>query len=567
MVQARATADAGGNAILEAYQLLIDLSLEGGSAENLLRRALAVIATVPWAAPHLLYTAFLTDSGSGALQLAATVGGPADSWQTCRGVQAAACACGRALVAGRPMGMDGCTENLHTPCEPPGGGVHIMVPLASSQRVHGLIHVLLEPGARPSPLEEAFLPRAAALIGTELQRRRREEEHERLETQFLHAQKMEAVGRLAGGVAHDFNNILTAITSYSELGLLKLGAEHPLRRNFEEILAAADRAALLTQQLLAFSRRQILAPRLIDLNAIIADMGKMLRRLLGEDVDVVLKIGDGLPPVFADPAQVEQVLVNLAVNSRDAMPHGGKLLIETAAAQLDEQYATGHPDVVPGPYFSVAISDTGAGMSEEIRQRIFEPFFTTKEQRTGSGLGLAAVYGIIRQSGGHVQVYSEPGVGTTFRLYFPAAAGDAAPARMVRTADLPRGTETVLLAEDDDSVRAVIVEHLRDLGYEVIETREGRDALAAAALHTGPIDLLLTDVIMPGMSGRELALQIAAARPGLRTLYISGYTDEAIVQHGILEPGTEFLQKPFSPGALGIRVRQILDSPRPAATP
>jgi signal transduction histidine kinase len=437
-----------------------------------------------------------------------------------------------------------------------------VVPLIARQRAFGVLHLLFETAAHLSLLEEAFLPRAASLLGTELQRRRREEEHLRLETQFLHAQKMEAVGRLAGGVAHDFNNILTAITSYSELGLLKLEAAHPLRRNFEEILAAADRAALLTQQLLAFSRRQILTPRLIDLNVVITDLGKMLRRLLGEDVEIVVKADPALSAVFADPAQIEQVLVNLAVNSRDAMPRGGKIVIETSNTHLDESYAAGHPEVVPGDHVCLSVSDNGGGMSEEVRQRIFEPFFTTKEQRTGSGLGLAAVYGVIRQSGGHVQVYSEPGVGTTFRIYFPAADGDASClVRPSRMAEVPHGTETILLAEDDDSVRAVIVEHLGDLGYTVIETRDGRQAIEAAR-RVAQVDLLLTDVIMPGMSGRELAAQLAADRPGLRVLYVSGYTDEAIVQHGILEPGTEFLQKPFSPGALGCRVRQILDARR-----
>jgi CheY-like chemotaxis protein len=368
---------------------------------------------------------------------------------------------------------------------------------------------------------------------------------------------MEAVGRLAGGVAHDFNNILTAITSYAELGLLRLPAEDPVRRTFEQILTAADRAAVLTRQLLAFSRRQVLAPRIMDPNAVVAGMAPLLRRLLGEQVEFAFRRGPAPALISADPAQLEQAIVNLAMNSRDAMPRGGTFVLETARVRFDEGASATHPEAPPGDYLCISVSDTGTGMTEEVRQRVFEPFFSTKERVTGSGLGLAAVYGIVRQSGGHLWFYSEPGIGTTFKLYFPIA-GESAEAPRPAAAALPRGTETILVTEDDDSVRAVVVETLRSLGYRVLEAGDPREGIAAAAAHEGPIDLLLTDVVMPGLGGRELYDRLLPARPGLRVLFISGYTDDAIARHGILAHGDRLLEKPFSQSALAFGVREAL---------
>ena len=378
-----------------------------------------------------------------------------------------------------------------------------------------------------------------------------------LEAQLAQSQRLEAVGRLAGGVAHDFNNILTAIGGYTDLLLADMAPTDARRQDVEEILRAAQRAAALTQQLLAFSRRQVMQPKVLDLNALVADIEKMLRRLIGEDILFATVLHPRTGNVRADPGQLEQVIVNLAVNARDAMPEGGRLTIETRSVELDESYRTEHPTVSPGPYVMLAVSDTGIGMDEETRTRIFEPFFTTKVRGKGTGLGLATVYGIVQQSGGHIWVYSEPGRGTTMRVYLPRV--DAPADKLERPGDAPpqdlRGTETILLVEDEASVRAVTGQLLARNGYTVVEAADGPSALA---LDIPKLDLLLTDVVMPGMSGRELANQLTARRPGLRVLYMSGYTDDAVVRHGMLEPGLSYLEKPFRPDALLRKVRETL---------
>jgi PAS domain S-box-containing protein len=385
-------------------------------------------------------------------------------------------------------------------------------------------------------------------------------EQRSLEAQFRQAQRLEAVGRLAGGVAHDFNNVLTAIAGYSDLLLADLEAGDPKRQDVEEIRAATERAAALTRQLLAFSRKQVLQTRVVDLNAVVKVLEKMLRRLIGEDVRLAFTPGAGLDAVRVDPGQVEQMILNLAVNARDAMPDGGRLTIETANVRLDEAFARDHHGAVPGRYVMLAVSDTGVGMDAEVRSHVFEPFFTTKEQGKGTGLGLATVYGIVKQSGGTVWVYSEPGRGTTFKIYFPQVdeppeAAAAAPADQVAAG----GRETVLLAEDDAAVRAVVADVLAQKGYVALRAPDGQTALEMARAHPGRIQLLITDMIMPGMSGRELAETLVALRPGVRVLYMSGYTDDAVVRHGVLEAGVPYLQKPFTPDALARKVREVLD--------
>jgi PAS domain S-box-containing protein len=381
-----------------------------------------------------------------------------------------------------------------------------------------------------------------------------------LEQQFRQAQKMEAVGRLAGGIAHDFNNILTAITGYVDLLLEDLAAKDPRRQDAEEIRKAADRAAGLTRQLLAFSRQQVLQPRVVDLNALVSELEKMLRRLLGEDVTLATRLVAGLGRVRADPGQLEQVVMNLAVNARDAMPRGGKLTIETADVAFDATSAAEHYPAPPGAYAMLAVSDTGTGMDPETQAHLFEPFFTTKEKGKGTGLGLATVYGIVKQSGGFIWVYSDLGVGSTFKIYLPRveAAADSA---LGAQASVPvaRGTETVLLAEDEAPVRAVARQTLERHGYRVLEAPSAEAALDVADRYSGPIHLLLTDVIMPGLSGRDLAVRLATLRPDVRVIYMSGYTDDAITRHGVLEPGFVFVQKPFTPDALARTVRDVLD--------
>jgi len=386
-------------------------------------------------------------------------------------------------------------------------------------------------------------------------------ERKGLEMQLLQAQKMEAVGQLAGGVAHDFNNVLTAIAGYAELLREDLPGEDARRGDLEEILRATDRAAALTRQLLAFSRRQVLAPRVLDLNTVVASVDNMLGRLIGADVELKTALAPELGAVRADPGQLEQVIMNLVVNARDAMPRGGKLTIETANAELDESYALEHPAVVAGPYVMLAVSDSGVGMDAATQARIFEPFFTTKEKGKGTGLGLATVYGIVKQSGGNIWLYSEPGRGTTFKIYLPRVDQPLElPTPTPAARETPRGTETVLLVEDDDAVRALARKMLAAHGYTVLAAPSGADALELAASHAGPIHLLVTDVVLPGISGRELAIRFQSVRPGLKVLYTSGYTDDAVVHHGVLDAGIAFLQKPFTSGALARKVRETLDS-------
>jgi PAS domain S-box-containing protein len=396
----------------------------------------------------------------------------------------------------------------------------------------------------------------------------------RLEQQFFQAQKMEAVGRLAGGVAHDFNNLLTAILGSTDLLLETLSADHPGREEALETRKAALRAADLTRQLLAFSRQQVLAPRVLSPNEVVADMDKMLRRLIGEDVDLRTVLAEGLGAVRADPGQLEQVIVNLVVNARDAMPKGGKLTIETANVTLDAPYANEDTVVAASAYVMLAVSDTGTGMDAATQARVFEPFFTTKPKGRGTGLGLATVYGIVKQSGGYIWVYSEPGRGTTFKIYLPRVDAPMEPptAVPVDTGSL-RGTETTLLVEDQEEVRKVTRRMLEARGYTVLVAAGGQEALRIGETLQGRraadqpkrlIDLLVTDVVMPGMSGREVALLLTTTHPAMRVLYLSGYTDESIVHHGMLEPGIAFLQKPFTAEALARKVREVLDSPRNA---
>ncbi len=382
----------------------------------------------------------------------------------------------------------------------------------------------------------------------------------KLEAQFLQSQKMEAVGRLAGGIAHDFNNLLTVTIGYCDLALARIGALDPLRHDLEEIRKASDRCAALTRQILAFSRKQILVPKVINLGDVVADMDKMMRRIIGEDIDLVSVRGKDLWNVKADPGQIEQVIVNLVVNSRDAMPRGGKLTIETANVVLDELYARGHKYVSPASYVMLAVSDTGRGMDEETLARIFEPFFTMKEK--GTGLGLSTVYGIVKQSGGHINVYSEPGIGTTFKMYFPHVEETVTVISMA--AALPseelRGSETVLVVEDEDLVRQMVREILMQYGYTVLEARSGGEAVDLCTRHQGTIHLMLTDVVMPGMNGVELSKRLAPMQPEMKVLFMSGYTADAIVHQGILESGIAFIQKPFTMDSLAHKVREVLGS-------
>jgi hypothetical protein len=386
-----------------------------------------------------------------------------------------------------------------------------------------------------------------------------------LEEQYRQAQKMESIGRLAGGIAHDFNNLLTVINGYSKMLLAELKTGDPFRDPLEEIEKAGERAAGLTRQLLAFSRKQILQPGVLDLNILLGNMRAMLERLMGEDVEVRFAFHPEGATVQADRHQLEQVIMNLAVNARDAMPGGGRLLMETALVELDESCVSSSPEARPGRYAMLAVSDTGIGMDETTRQRIFEPFFTTKPAGQGTGLGLAMIQGIVAQSGGFVNVYSEPGQGTAFKIYLPAlASADVAAEKSVAPSEL-RGGETILVVEDQGQVRDFAVAALKGYGYHVLQAPDAAEALSICEREGECIHLVLTDVVMPHMGGRELAARLVETRPEIKVLYMSGYTDNVIVHHGVLDEGANLIQKPFSPEELARKVRETLGPPASAA--
>lgn len=414
----------------------------------------------------------------------------------------------------------------------------------------GTIHWIT--GTGKTFYDDAGTPVRSAGIGLDVT------ERHVLEEQFRQAQKVESIGQLAGGIAHDFNNLLTAIQGYCELLGSELGSDSPHQNDLAEIRRASDRAAALTRQLLAFGRRQILEPRVLDLRDGLRGIEPMIRRLIGEDLDVVFRTIDDAARVKADPGQIEQVILNLALNARDAMPKGGSLLLEVMTVDLDESYARRHVSVRPGRYVMLSVSDTGVGMDAATQARIFEPFFTTKPRGRGTGLGLSTVYGIVKQSGGNIWVYSEPGRGTTFKVYFPRVeeAVDQ-PASLEAPATLT-GSETILVVEDEPGVRELVRKVLERYGYRVLVAAAPYEALALAERYIDPIHLLMSDVVLPEMSGRSLASQMATSRPEMHVMYMSGYTDNAIVHHGVLDADTPFLQKPFTPDALARKVRAVL---------
>jgi two-component system cell cycle sensor histidine kinase/response regulator CckA len=418
------------------------------------------------------------------------------------------------------------------------------------KRKDGSVITVRLSGRAATELDEA--DQALEIIAEDITERRA------LEDQFRQAQKMEAVGRLAGGVAHDFNNLLMVVSGYTEVLMEALDQNDPLLVKVQAIQQAADRATTLTRQLLAFSRKQLLELKVVDVNSIVADMERLLRPLIGENIDLTTKLTPNVGHTRADAGQLEQVIMNLVVNAKDAMPDGGRILIQTSEADPDTARRE-HSLIEPGTYILLSVSDTGAGMDRETQSRIFEPFFTTKEKGKGTGLGLSTVYGIVKQGGGYIFAQSEPGCGTTFRIYLPRVADPADSPRLDKHPQAAAGgSETVLLVEDEESVRELVRETLKTRGYKVIEASDGIAGLRVSEEHQGNIEILITDVVMPGMSGRELAKRVAAARPNIRVLYLSGYTEDAIIHEGALEPGTGFLQKPFTLQVLARKVREVL---------
>jgi len=410
--------------------------------------------------------------------------------------------------------------------------------------------------------EQAEKALIVANEGLEQRVAERTRELQKMQEQLLHAQKLEAVGKLAGGVAHDFNNMLSVIQGYGELVLMSMAPDAKYRKEITEICKAGERAAGITRQLLAFSRKQVLQPKLLDVNEAIERTEKMLQRLIGEDIDIEFHRGEGLHQVLFDPGQLEQVLMNLVVNARDAMTGGGKLTIETRNVDLDARYVAEHADARVGPHVMLAVTDTGTGMSPEVRARIFEPFFTTKEMGRGTGLGLSTVYGIVKQCGGNIWVYSERGKGTTFKIYMPRATeGEAPPAQPASTPQQTGGSESILVVEDEPVVRKLVCEVLRTHGYTVLHAPDIDAAIAASDGFPGTVHMLLTDVVLPGKGGKLVAAALVARRPNLKVLFMSGYTDNAIVHHGVLDAGTAFLEKPIQPAKLLAKVREVLDAP------
>ncbi|HSK73939.1 MAG TPA: ATP-binding protein, partial [Pyrinomonadaceae bacterium] len=437
----------------------------------------------------------------------------------------------------------------------------LVTPMTMMGRIVGAVEVQSSESAAYTQEHATVMQMAANIAANAIENVRLLEEEQNRAEQLRLSQRLESVGRLAGGIAHDFNNMLTAINGYSELTLRRLKEDDPLRHNLEEIKKAGERSAALTHQLLAFSRKQVLKPKVLNLNDVILDTSKMLQRLIGEDVQLNIVPDGKLGLVEADPGQLTQVIMNLAVNARDAMPQGGNLIIETANVLLDKEYVFQHFTVRAGSYVMLAVSDTGVGIEEETQEYIFEPFFTTKEVGKGTGLGLATVYGIVKQSGGYVWVYSEVGRGTTFKIYLPRVDEDVQmPEKDETTESIPGGTETILLVEDEEMVRNLSRQILQTCGYKVLEARNGVEALSICQDSDSKIDLLMTDVVMPQMGGRELAEKLEQMYPQIRLLFTSGYTDDAIIRQGVIKTGENFIQKPFTFEALAKKVRELLDA-------
>ena len=417
----------------------------------------------------------------------------------------------------------------------------------------------LEIKALPRFDEDKKLMGVVHVVRNITDRKKAEDQHDKLQAQMIQMQKMETVGRLAGGVAHDFNNILSAIIGYSELVLNDLPEDSQLFQDVETIKESGEKAAVLTGQLLAFSRKQVLRMEPVDLNAAIEGMVKILMRLIGENIKLDLHLTPDIRNIIADQGQLEQIILNLAVNARDAMPDGGHLIIETNEAQLEKDYVDEHPDAKLGRHVLLVLSDTGTGMKEDVKQQIFDPFFTTKERGKGTGLGLSTVYGIVKQHESQIYVYSEPGKGTTFKIFFPASDDMALDEFDTIEASIPKGTETILLAEDDQTISRMIKKYLEPLGYNLILAGNGQEAMDLSRSYDGKIHLLLTDVIMPKMDGQELAITIQDERPAIKIIFMSGYTDDVIAHHGVLDPGVNFIQKPITPSKLGQVLKEVLD--------
>ncbi|MFH1023530.1 MAG: PAS domain S-box protein [Planctomycetota bacterium] len=550
-----------------AMNALMDISREDGTINEYLDRALDLILSLKWLVFESKGAIFLADEAGKTLHLHAHRGFPKDLLAACSTVPFGRCLCGRAAAARAVQFADRVDERHDVRHEGMSSHGHYCVPILSGDDVLGVINLYMREGHTRKSWEEDFLKVVANTFSGAIERKRADAEREKMKTQLLQVRKMEAVGQLAGGVAHDFNNMLTVILGHAEMALSKLDPSDPIHADIHEIKKAGERSADLTKQLLAFARRQIIAPKVMDVNNTIAGMLKMLNRLIGENIDLLWKPADDLWRVSMDPAQVDQILVNLMVNARDAISGVGRIVIETANVEFDAAYVKAHVGAVPGRYVRIAVSDDGCGMDKETQGRLFEPFFTTKPQGKGTGLGLATVYGIVKQNLGFIDVYSESGKGTTFKIYMPRHESEeeeeeTGEARI--SAGAPTGTETVLLVEDEPALLELAQQLLELLGYTVLPVGSPVRAIRQATEYAGEIHLLMTDMVMPGMNGRDLRKWLGAVRPGMKCLFTSGHTVDIIAHQGVLDKGVHFLQKPFSMETLAVKLREALGETQPS---
>ena len=546
--------------IQEVINSVLELGLEPLSLQEILERILDTIISIPWLSSNSKGAIFLVDEDRDVLKIKVHRGFSMPQLSQCAEIPYGRCICGRAALSRTVQFVNNLDERHETRYEGIKPHGHYCVPILSGERLLGVINLELEAGHIYKQQEIDFLTAIANTLAMIIQHRMVEEEKELLQAQFLQSQKMEAIGHLAGGIAHDFNNILTAIIGYSTLLQQKMKEDDPMRSMVNSVISSAERAANLTQELLAFSRKQIINPKPVEINDLVKDMEKLLLRLIGEDIEFRTILSEQQLWVVADRGQLEQVIMNLITNARDAMPGGGILSIETATVEITRRQMDEQRDVIrPGRYAVISISDTGTGMDEETKEHIFEPFYTTKDVGKGTGLGLSVVYGIVKQHNGHIKVYSEKGHGTTFRIYLPLGKADIKEEKTEQRVELRGGTETVLLAEDESAVRELIKTVLTERGYEVIEAVDGRDAIEKFTVNRDRINLMILDVVMPEKSGREVYEEIKRIRPDIKVLFTSGYTSNIIQQKGVLDEGINFISKPVSPDELLIKVREVLE--------
>lgn len=546
--------------IQEVINSVLELGLEPLSLQEILERILDTIISIPWLSSNSKGAIFLVDEDRDVLKIKVHRGFSMPQLSQCAEIPYGRCICGRAALSRTVQFVSNLDERHETRYEGIKPHGHYCVPILSGERLLGVINLELEAGHIYKQQEIDFLTAIANTLAMIIQHRMVEEEKELLQAQFLQSQKMEAIGHLAGGIAHDFNNILTAIIGYSTLLQQKMKEDDPMRSMVNSVISSAERAANLTQELLAFSRKQIINPKPVEINDLVKNMEKLLLRLIGEDIEFRTILSEQQLWVVADRGQLEQVIMNLITNARDAMPGGGILSIETATVEITRRQMDEQRDVIrPGRYAVISISDTGTGMDEETKEHIFEPFYTTKDVGKGTGLGLSVVYGIVKQHNGHIKVYSEKGHGTTFRIYLPLGKADIKEEKTEQRVELRGGTETVLLAEDESAVRELIKTVLTERGYEVIEAVDGRDAIEKFTVNRDRINLMILDVVMPEKSGREVYEEIKRIRSDIKVLFTSGYTSNIIQQKGVLDEGINFISKPVSPDELLIKVREVLE--------